>query len=180
MSLYILILLIARPGSSRTDGARSGTPLAIIATSLVFLLTGCGGEPTPEERVRAYIDQAVESAEARKWRAFEDLVADDYADEHGLTKPEVLAIIARYILANRRIHILKRVAAIRVDDPQHAGAVVYAAMAGQPVSRPEDLARITADVYRFEIDLGAAKDGIFRVTRGEWQPTGPEQFLIGR
>ncbi len=152
----------------------------LLAATFTLAAAGCGGEPTPEERIRAYIDQVAEAAEARKLRLFDDFVADGYEDERGLTKSEVLGIIARYILANQRIHILKRVASIRVDDAHHAQAVVYAAMAGQPVSGPEDLARITADFYRFEIDLSAGKDGVFRVTRGDWRPTGPEQFLIGR
>ena len=137
-------------------------------------------EETPEDRVNSYIDRVVESAEARNWRSFKDYIADDYKDGHGLRKDEVLGIVARYILANQRIHILKRVASIRIDDPRNAHAVVYAAMAGQPVSGPQDLVDIRADIYRFEIDLQAGEDGVFRTTRGDWRPVGPEQYLIGR
>jgi hypothetical protein len=144
------------------------------------LLTACGGEPTPEERVQVYIDKVTASAEARKWRSFEDYVADEYADDRGLSKKDVLAVVARYILGNKQIHILERTAAIRIDNPRHAHAVVYAAMAGQPISGAGDLAHITADVYRFDVDLAASEDGVFRVIRGEWKPVSPEQFLIGR
>ena len=153
---------------------------AILGVSLVFLLMACGGEETPEERVRSYIDRVAETAEARKWRAFDEYVADDYRDDRGLDKEQVLAIIARYILANRNIYILERVASILIDDPSKAHAVVYVAMAGQPVSNPDDLALVTADFYRFEIDLQAGEDGIFRTVRGDWESVGPEQFLIGR
>lgn len=152
----------------------------IFEVSLALLLVGCGGEETPEDRVRSYIDQVVESAEARSWRSFKDYVADDYKDAHGLRKDEVLAIVARYILANHRIHILKRIASVRIDDPSNAHAVVYAAMAGQPVSGPQDLVNIRADIYRFEIDLQTGEDGVFRTINGDWRPVGPEQYLIGR
>jgi len=153
---------------------------AIMGTSLALLLVGCSDEETPENRVRSYIDQVAESAEARQWRSFDDYLADDYTDDHGLRKKDVLAIIGRYILANQQIYILKRIASVQIDDRGNAHAVVYAAMAGEPVSNPEDLARITADFYRFEIEARAGEDGIFRTSRGDWKPVAPEQFLIGR
>jgi hypothetical protein len=156
-------------------------PLAIIfELSLALLLVSCGGEETPEDRVRSYIDQVVESAEARSWRSFKDYVADDYKDAHGLRKDEVLAIVARYILANQHIHILKRIASIRIDDPSNAHAVVYAAIAGQPMSGAQDLVNIRADIYRFEIGLRTGEDGVFRAVSAEWRPVSPEQYLIGR
>jgi hypothetical protein len=148
--------------------------------AIVLLLAACGAEPTPEDRVRAFIDQVAESAEERDWQSFEDYVAKDYADDRGLTRKDVLALVARYLLANQRIYILKRVAAIRIDDPPHAHAVIYAAMAGQPFPGPEDLAGIDADVYRFEVVLTAAADGALHLTRGDWRRVGPESFLIGR
>ncbi|MCG6860055.1 MAG: hypothetical protein LJE70_02020 [Chromatiaceae bacterium] len=153
--------------------------VAIIGASLL-LFVACSDEETPEERVRSYVDLVAETAEARKWRSFEDYVADDYTDDRGLDKKDVLAIIARYILANQSIYILERIASVRIDDQHNARAVVYAAIAGQPVSDAEDLVHVTADFYRFEIDLRAGEDGVFRTRRGNWKPVGPEHFLIGR
>ena len=153
---------------------------ALLVAPLVLLLAGCGGEETPEERIRGYIDRVEESAEARSWRSFEDYVMDDYDDDRGLSKEEVLAIIQRYILANRSIHILKRVVSVEIGDPGTAHAVVYTAMAGQPVSSAQDLAGVNADFYRFEIELRAGEDGVYRTSRGDWRPVAPQQFLIGR
>jgi hypothetical protein len=154
--------------------------ISVPGALLVLFLAGCGGGETPEDRVRSYIDRVAEAAEARSWRSFGDFVTDDYSDDRQLSKQDVLAIIARYILANQHIHILERVASIQILDPQNAHAVVFAAMAGQPVSGPDELARISADVYRFEIDLRAGENGTFRTRRGDWRPVSPEQFLIGR
>jgi hypothetical protein len=153
--------------------------LALLAL-LVVLLGACGGTDTPEERARAYIDQVAESASERDWRAFDAYVADDYSDTQGLDKAAVLAIVTRYILANQRIHVFKRVADVRVKDPQHVSAVVFAALAGQPVERIEDLAGMTADLYRFEIELATTAGGTFQVTRGDWRPAEAQELLLGR
>jgi len=155
-------------------------PRLMVWASLALLLAGCGGDETPEDRVRGYIERVTESAEARKWRSFDDYVADDYSDDRGLSKEDVLGIIGRYILSHKSIHILDRVASIDIDEAGNARAVVYAAMAGQPINDPKDLMQLTADVYRFEIDLQPGEDGVFRTRRGDWKPVSPEQFLIGR
>jgi hypothetical protein len=152
----------------------------LVAALLALLLAACGGPDTPEERARAFIDQVAESASERAWRAFDAYVADDYGDERGLDKAAVLGLVTRYILANQRIYVFKRVADLRVQDPAHVSAVVYAALAGQPVERVEDLAGMTADLYRFEIELTATAGGAFQVTRGDWRPAQAQELLLGR
>lgn len=149
-----------------------------IVVFVTALIAACGGPEPPEERVRAFIDQVAASAESRSWLAFGNYIADGYSDERGHTKEEVLAMVARYILANQSFHIFKRISEIRIEDGGGAHAVVYAAMAGQAVSGPEDLARISADLYRFEIDLEPGEDGDFRVVRGDWKPATMEHFLL--
>lgn len=155
-------------------------PWPMVWVFLVLMLAGCGDDETPEDRVRGYIERVTESAEARKWRSFDNYVADDYSDDQGLSKKDVLGIVGRYILSHKSIHILDRVASIDIDEAGNAHAVVYAAMAGQPVHDPKDLMQLTADVYRFEIELQAGEDGVFRTRKGDWRSVSPEQFLIGR
>lgn len=149
----------------------------ILALALA-LIGGCAGDQTPEQRVRAFIDQVAASAEARAWGDFDGYLAEDYEDARGLSRREVLAILTRYILAHRNIHVFQRVREIEVRDPRHARAVVLAALAGSPVAGPEDLARLAADLYRFEVELADDGDG-FRVTKGAWHPVGLESLLSG-
>jgi len=113
--------------------------------------------------------------------AFGAHVSDQYADAHGLDKRKVIAIITRYILANQHIHILERIPVVQVDIPVplRASAVVYAAIAGQPIAQAEDLSGITADIYRFEIDLAENNNGDLQVMRGQWQTVPIGAFLIG-
>jgi hypothetical protein len=153
--------------------------LAVLATPLVLLFVGCGGEQGTEAQVRAYVDRVVEAVEERAWRSFGEYFADAYQDRRGLSKDEVIAVLARHVLAHQRIYVLRRVASVQIGDPHDARVVVYAAMAGRPLSGPQDLARLAADVYRFEIDLRAGPDGEFRTVRSDWQAVALEQFLIG-
>lgn len=151
----------------------------LIALLLAPLMSGCGDEETTEDHIRTYIDQVAASAQDRDWRAFGGYIADVYADARSFTKQEILGIITRYILANQRIHIFKRVANIQVHELGHASAVVYAAMAGQRVTSANDLALITADIYRFDIDLATDEAGELQVTRADWKPVPMEDFLSG-
>jgi hypothetical protein len=146
------------------------------AALILVLLAGCAREDTPEQRVRAFIDQVAASAEARAWGDFDSYLTNDYTDASGLTRKEVLAMVARYILAHRSIHVFQRVRAIEVHGPHHARVVVLAALAGSPVAGPEDLSRLAADLYRFELELTDDGDG-FKVSSGAWQPVGLEALL---
>jgi hypothetical protein len=151
--------------------------LPILNAALILaLLAGCGGNDDPEQRVRAFVDQIAASAEARAWSDFDAYLADGYSDSRGLTRREALAVVTRYILAHRSIHVFQRVRRLELRDARHARAVVLAALAGSPVNGPEDLARLNADLYRFEIELADEGEG-FRVASAGWQPVGLEALL---
>jgi hypothetical protein len=150
--------------------------LTLAAALILLLLAGCARDDTPEQRVRAFVDRVAASAEARAWNDFDAYLAEDFSDRRGLTRREALGVVARYILAHRNIHVFQRVRQIEVRDARHARAVVLAALAGSPVGGPGDLARLDADLYRFELELADEGDG-FRVRSAAWQPVGLEALL---
>lgn len=151
------------------------------ALPVLLLLAGCGGSETPEDRVRAFVSTMADSAEQRRWRDFNTHVADRYGDEQGLDKPTVVAIAARYLLANQSVHVLERVPTVQVafPVPLQATAVVYAAIAGQPIAQATDLARVKAEVYRFEIEVAENAAGALEVVQASWQPAPIAAFLVG-
>mgnify|MGYP001244298782 CR=1 FL=1 len=152
-------------------------PVLTLALSLL-VVPACTREDDPEQRVRAFVERVAASAEARAWGDFDGYLTDDYRDTQGLTRKEALGVLTRYILAHRSIHVFQRVRSIEIRDRHHARVVVLAALAGSPVSGPDDLARLSADLYRFELELTDEGDG-FKVASAAWQPVGLEALLSG-
>jgi hypothetical protein len=150
----------------------------LTAALTLIVLASCSRDDTPEQRVRAFVDRVAASAEDRAWGDFDAYLTGDYNDAQGLTRKEVLGIVTRYILAHRSIHVFQRVRTIEVRDAHHARVVVLAALAGSPVAGLEDLNRLSADLYRFELELKDDGNG-FKVSRAAWQPVGLEALLSG-
>jgi len=162
------------PGSPRRRPIGVGLLLAVL-----LVVPGCGGDETLEDRVRQYVARVAHTAEERNWRALGDFVADDYEDARGLDKQQLVAMGARYILAHQRIFVLERVASVEVQDAGSARARVYAAVAGRPLDRPDDLLPAAADVFRFDLDLRPGAGEELRVQRLDWQVVDPQEFLMG-
>jgi hypothetical protein len=142
-------------------------------------LAGCGGREGPEQRVRAFIDHVVASAEARSLRDFPAYLAPGFRTEGGLTRDEALALVARYLLGHRTIHVFQRIQELELRGPDQARVVLVAALAGAPMAGPEDLARLKADLFRFDLELADLGDG-FQVTGALWQRVGLDELLLGR
>ena len=119
------------------------------------------------------------SAEARSLRDFPAYLAPGFRTEGGLTRDEALALVARYLLSHRTIHVFQRIQELELRGPGQARVVLVAALAGAPMAGPEDLARLKADLFRFDLELADLGDG-FQVTGGLWQPVGLDELLLGR
>ena len=138
--------------------------------ALAFLLSACGGpRGTPEDRVRALIAQVETSAEARRLADFSDYLSEDYRDAHGGTRREALGLLAASFLRNRSLHLMTRVRDIHLTGPTEAEATVLVAMAGSPLTGPEQLLSLRADVYQFHLLL-REEHGAPRVESADWQP----------
>jgi hypothetical protein len=152
---------------------------AVLLAGLFAILAGCGGREGPEQRVRAFVDRVAASAEARSLRDFDAHLAPGFRTEGGLTRDEALALVARYVLSHRPIHVFQRIQELELRGPDQARVVVVAALAGAPMAGPEDLARLKADLFRFDLELADLGDG-FQITGGLWQPVGLDELLLGR
>jgi hypothetical protein len=69
------------------------------------------------------------------------------------------------------------VQAIELASERAARLELIAALAGTTIPDVEALARIDADLYRFELELRLEADDDWRVTRAEWHPASLQDLL---
>lgn len=141
---------------------------------LLALVVACGGpSDSPEERIRSFITAGEEAAEARSLEYFSDALAEQYSDDHGLTKKEMLRMLAGYFFRNQSIHVVSRVSDINLLTDEHAEVVIYVGMAGSPDVGFDQLKQLRADLYRVELDLILADQ--IQVSRASWQRSTPAE-----
>ena len=127
-------------------------------TVAVFALAGCG-EPAsaPEEELRAWVTEAVETAEAKERRALMSMISSAYADARGKEKSDIENMLRVYFLRQHSIALLPKIDEIRVYDDTAARIDLTVGLAGTN----DGVLGFSADAYRFEFEL--EKDG------DEWQ-----------
>ncbi len=132
---------------------------------------------SPEDQVRILLARAERLAEEQDVGALKDLVAEDYVDDRGNDRQAVVGLLTFYFLRNETIHLLPRVRSVQVPEPSRAKATLLVAMAGRPIEGLEGLARIRADLYRFDFLLVGGSDGEWKVVRAEWGRADLDDFL---
>ncbi len=148
----------------------------LLTIALVPLLHGCDNAQAPEQRVRALIAAAEQAAEQKDIGTLRGYVSGRYADDEGRDRRAIDAVLRLYLLRHEKIHLLTRIADIRLAPPGRAEAVIYVAMAARPVTQAEDLAALRANLYRFEI--GLVEEGTqWRVVRANWRPAELADFV---
>lgn len=154
----------------------------------VFLVTGvlfaaplflsCGSKPdTPEARVRALVEKAEAAAEKKDLGTLRDLISENYADDLRQDKQAILGVLAFHFYRNQAIYLLARVQSIAFPEPARSEVVVFVATAGQPIPGTEDLLRVRADLFRFDITLADKGKGDWKVIRAQWRRVELKDFL---
>lgn len=148
----------------------TGTRLAVTywLTPLLLCAAACSIKLTPEEEIRALVREAELAVEERQVDDFARLISSRYGDAHGNDKDELLRMLRLQMIRNQVIYLLVRVSDIRVRDELSAAATVRVAMAGGPLETFEDLGRLGAELYRFDIDL-VKESGKWRIITASWR-----------
>lgn len=154
----------------------SFTMPVVTALLLALLLGGCGSGDSPEEQVRRYVAGAEAAVESRSLGDLKDLIAETYKDDQGRTRRDIVAIAARYLYANKNIHVLTRIDALTFPAQDQARLAVYAALTGQNVSDLDALLNMQADLYRFDVELRQI-GGEWRLVNADWRPARGEDFF---
>jgi hypothetical protein len=139
----------------------------LFVTVALSLLSACGDDDSPEQRVRELIAQVEAAAEARDTSEVTQWLSPAYRDAHGNSIDDVKRLLRGYFIANQSISLLTRVEELTFPNPGEARATVLVGM----VSREADAANaweLAADLNEFEIAL-AEEDGEWRVTWARWR-----------
>ena len=130
------------------------------AFAAFLALAACGSPGTPEDAVRALVDEAEAAAEARNASALKDLVADDYADARGRDAGDIRALLHAWLVAHPSVELLTRVDSVELEGTELARVEVTVGMIGREAKGESDW-DLAADVERLELRL--ARDG------GDWR-----------
>jgi hypothetical protein len=83
---------------------------------------------------------------------------------------------ARYIYANKNIHLLTRIGELTFPSEDSALLRLYVAMTGQNVSDLDALLNMQADLYLFEMEL-VREDKEWKLLKADWQRARGEDFF---
>ena len=148
----------------------------LMLLAALFTLISCRNIETPEAQVRATIAQAEAAAEKKEVGMLRGMVSDSYADAQGQDKRAVEAVLRYYFLRNQSIHLFTRVSSVTLPQQDRALAIVYAGMAAQPVADVDELERLRADLFRFELEFVKEGDD-WRVARAQWRRVDFADFI---
>ena len=151
----------------------------VLTLCLVLAASGPIGSccaPSPEGQIRERIAQARKTAERKELRALDGFVSDSYTDEQGRNKQTVVQLLTQYLIRQTSIHLITRVEEIRVVDPTSAQVELLVASARTAVGGLDELPRVQADLYRFELAV-SREDGVWRITSAQWRAAGLDEFL---
>lgn len=148
--------------SRRGFSARALRRLPFLA--VLIGLSACSSESSsPEGQIRALFANAELAIEGRDIKPVKEIISENYLDSRGRDKNALKGVLAAHFLSNRSIHLLTRISEVVIEADDTARAVLFVAMTGFPVERPEALRRLTGNLYRMEFEL---------VTDGdEWKVT---------
>lgn len=141
-----------------------------------FLLAGCSSGDTPEQQVGKFIDAGEEAVESRDIGDVRALISEKYEDERGRTRQDIVAYTARYLYANKNIHLLTRIGEMTFPSEDRALVQLFVAMTGQNVSDLDALLNMQADLYRFDLEL-IREDGEWKLRTADWRQAESGDFF---
>ena len=120
-------------------------------------LAGCGEANSPDQQVRAVIEQMELAAENRDVGDLTEHLSEDYRDSNGMGPEEVARYLHGYFIAHPSIHLLTRIEQLEFPTDAEARAQVLVGMVGRDAAATHqwDLA---ADLHTFRIALRREAD----------------------
>jgi len=132
------------------------TCLRRIAAALVCTAIGaCAPSPGPEEAVRLWLQEAEAAVEARDRGGLMEMISERYTDARGNGRSDLDQILRVLFLRNRNILLVSKIDELTIIGDTAAQVRLTAGMTGAGGG----VLGLSADAYRFELDLENDGDG---------------------
>ena len=148
----------------------------LAALASVPACKGCS-ESDPLAEATAAMEEIQAAAGRSDIAALKQRVSESYQDVEGRNRQALNELLTFHYLRNRTRHVYSVLVETTLVEPDEVRARVLAALAGQRVNTPADLANIRADLFRFEFHL-RNEDGDWQVVRTAWERATPADFLF--
>jgi len=143
---------------------------AFAALLLGIGLGGCRGEPTtPEEQVRAVIDEVAAAIEAGEVSSAREHISPSFESARGHDARELAQLLTFHVMRHQRVSIVTRVHEVFLREVGQVEVRAAAASAGRTISGPEDLRGLRGQVYALELDF-AFEDDAWKLVWADWRP----------
>lgn len=137
-------------------------PTRLLVLGILGLLSACAEQSAPDEQLREWIAAAELAAEEKNRGDLLELISPNYADSRGYGRDDINNMLRIYFLRQQRIALLTRIVDVEITGGSSARVEVTVGMAGTN----DRLLGISADAYRFELELEAAgQSGTYK----DWQ-----------
>ncbi|ATE71846.1 hypothetical protein CNO08_11125 [Lysobacter capsici] len=151
-------------GATGRSAARRPAPRALwLVGLLALLLSACGEQAPPEQRLRATVQQLHETIQQRDPSALEDLLAKDFVGTNGLDRLGARRMAMALFLRYRNVGV--KLGPLKVQmKPGHATVSFTAALTGAAGTIPD-----AAQIY--DVQTGWREEGgEWRLTSARWTP----------
>ena len=136
----------------------------------------CSGPADPEAEVRQTMKTIQAAAATGKVSILKEHVSQSYKDAGGRDRQALNQLLTLHYMRHRSHHVFSVVREVVMDGPEDAHVTALAALAGQRVNAPSDLANMSANLFRFRFTL-RKEDGDWRCIRTTWERALAADFL---
>jgi hypothetical protein len=140
------------------------------------LLAGCRRRVPPELQIRLELDALEKAVEEKDFSRVKEGLSATFQGPEGMDRPGVMAMLMLRLRERPAPHLLVRVHEVTMVDARVGRAQLVVAMAALPITGPQALPKLEADLYRFELEL-VSEDGRFRIRTASWKPAQLDEFL---
>lgn len=140
-----------------------------------ILVSSCHSEISPEDEIREYVASIEKHFENRQAGKLKGYISEEYFDDYGYTKKDVIRFAAGYVLRRPTIHIRTKISELVIfENNNKAQFKVDVAVSKKPLD-DYDIRLLQGEFHRFLIQLEKTKE--WQLLSLRWQKVTVDDYL---